>query len=188
MPVPDFSPGEVLTAAAMDSIGLWKVASGNLSSTGTNFVGCFSSNYENYRMVISGFGSSVVQYLAFQMLNNTTPETGTNYFTAMTGISSTGGASSIPLASGTSGYLGYNYQAGSTRRDSSCSFDIVMPNLAQPTSLLGISHALNLGIGGFTAWNGSSTHQLSVAYNGIRIINQGGGTLGGFVTIYGYRN
>jgi hypothetical protein len=186
MPVPDFSPGEVLTAAAMDSIGLWKVAQGPLSSTATNFVGCFTSSYTNYRLVIEGFGSSVVQYLVFQLLNNTTPDTGVNYFTAMTGITSTASASSIPLNGGTSGYLGYNYQAGATLKHSNCSFDITAPNLAQITTFIGTSNALNLGIGGFTAWNGSSFHQGSTAFDGIRIFNLGGGTIAGNVSIYGY--
>jgi hypothetical protein len=54
MPVPDFSPGEVLTAAAMDSIGLWKVASVDFSNTTTiNVDNVFTSNYRNYKLVCS---------------------------------------------------------------------------------------------------------------------------------------
>jgi len=188
MSFPVFASGDVLNASDMNAVGMWKVASGTLSGTATNFVGCFTNDYTNYRLVIEGFGSSVVQYLVFQLLNNTTPETGSNYFTAMTGITSTGAASSIPLNAGTSGYLGYNYQAGATLKHSNCSFDITGPNLPQITTLIGSSNALNLGIGGFAAWNGSSFHQLSNAYNGIRILNLGGGTIAGNVSIYGYRN
>jgi hypothetical protein len=183
---PDFTNGTALEASSLNSVGLWKVAQGPLSSTATNFVGCFTSSYTNYRLVIEGFGSSVVQYLVFQLLNNTSPDTGSNYFTAMTGITSTGAASSIPLNGGTSGYLGYNYQAGATLKHSNCSFDITAPNLAQITTLIGTSNALNLAIGGFAAWNGSSFHQGSTAFNGIRIFNLGGGTIAGNVSIYGY--
>jgi hypothetical protein len=54
MPVPDFSPGEVLTAAAMDSIGLWKVVSGN-ATTGTvlSISNCFTADYDAFRIVIT---------------------------------------------------------------------------------------------------------------------------------------
>jgi hypothetical protein len=57
MPVPDFSPGEVLTAAAMDSIGLWKIANGTLSAT-TNVNNAFTSDYLNYRIVIATASTS----------------------------------------------------------------------------------------------------------------------------------
>ena len=52
MPVPDFSPGEVLTAAAMDSIGLWLIdAESFTSSSAVNVNNVFSSDYRNYRIV-----------------------------------------------------------------------------------------------------------------------------------------
>ena len=79
MPVPDFSPGEVLTAAAMDSIGLWKVASGTLSGTATNFVGCFTSDYTNYRIVVDGITFNTTGDVYIQFLNNTTPNATANY-------------------------------------------------------------------------------------------------------------
>ena len=191
MAIKTFSDGNSLPASDINTYltnsGLVYVAGGALSSTATNFQGCFTSAYANYRIVIGGFGSSIVGYLAFQMLNGATPETGANYFTAMTGIKSSGVASSIPLAGGTSGYLGYNYSAGSTLRYSSCSFDINGPNVAQITQLLGTTQGLDLANGTFNAWSGSTVHQLSVAYDGLRIINQSGGTIAGDVRIYGYR-
>jgi hypothetical protein len=55
MPVPDFSPGEVLTAAAMDSVGLWLVktqtiGTGVLTVTVT---GAFSADWNNYLITVS---------------------------------------------------------------------------------------------------------------------------------------
>jgi hypothetical protein len=67
MPVPDFSPGEVLTSAAMDSIGLWKitpttVAGSGVSISGSNVVftsaanisvnGVFSADYDFYKVIL----------------------------------------------------------------------------------------------------------------------------------------
>jgi hypothetical protein len=53
MPVPDFSPGEVLTAAAMDSIGLWLVKS-QAVGTGVSSVtvtDAFSADYDAYKIL-----------------------------------------------------------------------------------------------------------------------------------------
>jgi hypothetical protein len=77
MPVPDFSPGEVLTAAAMDSIGLWKIAEVNLTGTTVNIVGCFSSSFDAYRIVISNAKCAGALVAGAQMLNGTTPNAST---------------------------------------------------------------------------------------------------------------
>jgi hypothetical protein len=68
MPVPDFSPGEVLTAAAMDSIGLWKVASAS-ATTGTQlyFSNCFSANYDSYRVIVSDLRATTAVGLDVQI-------------------------------------------------------------------------------------------------------------------------
>jgi hypothetical protein len=56
MPVPDFSPGEVLTAAAMDSIGLWLVKTQTIGSAvaSVTVTGAFSADYDNYLITING--------------------------------------------------------------------------------------------------------------------------------------
>jgi hypothetical protein len=81
MPVPDFSPGEVLTAAAMDSIGLWKIADGSLSLTtsATNVTGVFSSTYKNYRVLFNITARSGSNRIEMRYINGTTP-TSTGYY------------------------------------------------------------------------------------------------------------
>jgi len=56
MPVPDFSPGEVLTAAAMDSIGLWLVKTVTVGSGVTQIpvTDAFSASYDHYKIVYIG--------------------------------------------------------------------------------------------------------------------------------------
>jgi hypothetical protein len=60
MPVPDFSPGEVLTAAAMDSIGLWLVKSQTVGTAVASVVvaDAFSATYDNYAIFYSGGNKS----------------------------------------------------------------------------------------------------------------------------------
>jgi hypothetical protein len=54
MPVPDFSPGEVLTAAAMDSISGWLTNSTTFANTTTIEIdNCFNANFRNYLVMCS---------------------------------------------------------------------------------------------------------------------------------------
>jgi hypothetical protein len=61
MPVPDFSPGEVLTAAAMDSIGLWLVKTQTIGTAVSSVTvnDAFSANYDNYKIILAGGTGSV---------------------------------------------------------------------------------------------------------------------------------
>jgi hypothetical protein len=82
MPVPDFSPGEVLTAAAMDSIGLWKVAAGSLSltTTPTNVTGVFdNSKYKRYRVLLACTARSTTNRFDMKFINGTTPTSSAYY-------------------------------------------------------------------------------------------------------------
>ena len=83
MPVPDFSPGEVLTAAAMDSIGMWKVADGTFTDAASFDVTGFTSTYTNFRLVLnvgrhSGAGGAAITARA----RTAGSEYATNYFGA----------------------------------------------------------------------------------------------------------
>jgi hypothetical protein len=81
MPVPDFAPGEVLTASAMDSIGLWKVSSGTLSltTTATNVPGVFSSTYKQYRLLLNVTARSTTNRVDFRYIAGTT-STNSGYY------------------------------------------------------------------------------------------------------------
>jgi hypothetical protein len=58
MPVPDFSPGEVLTAQAMDSISGWLTNSTTFANTTTIEIdNCFNSNFRNYLVMCSFYAN-----------------------------------------------------------------------------------------------------------------------------------
>jgi hypothetical protein len=93
MPVPDFSPGEVLTASAMDSIGMWLVKTQTFSSqTNCDVTSCFSGDFENYIAVVRVAASVAGQYTNVRLLNGTTPKS-TNYSRAGFVTLSTNGTS-----------------------------------------------------------------------------------------------
>jgi hypothetical protein len=184
MPVPDFSPGEVLTASAMDSVAMWRVGSGTLSGTATNIVGCFSSDFTNYRIVIDSIVFSTAADLYWQLLDGTTPNTG-QYRWGYLGINAFGTTGNSNSNGSNQAYTGVTVSAGEdgTLR-SSLTMDIFGPNLAQRTFANNhafayiAANALRIGI---------SMHNVQTAYDGIRFLTASGATVTGNVTIYGYR-
>jgi hypothetical protein len=74
MPVPDFSPGEVLTAAAMDSIGLWLVKTQTVGAGVSSVVvtDAFNDNFTNYRIVYTNIIGSTNANMLLQLSGITT--------------------------------------------------------------------------------------------------------------------
>ena len=68
MPVPDFSPGEVLTAAAMDQVGLWKIASASATSgSSLSIDNCFTSTYATYLILLEDVRTTTAQGWNFRL-------------------------------------------------------------------------------------------------------------------------
>jgi hypothetical protein len=184
MPVPDFSPGEVLTAAAMDSIGLWKVAEGTLSSTATNFAGCFSSTYDNYRIIVDQIVLSTAGEVYWRILSGTTPEAA-NYRHGMTGINTIAGSLNTTNNGTTSAFTGVNVSAGvDGLMLCNLVMDIFGPNIAQRTFAHCYATAYS-SANGFRS--GVTVHNSTTSYDGIQFSTQSGTTFTGNVKIYGYR-
>jgi hypothetical protein len=79
MPVPNFSPGEVLTASAMDSIGLWEIATVTFSASSSVVVdNVFSADYNDYRVIVNATGSAT-GFSGFQFRNGSGNITGLFY-------------------------------------------------------------------------------------------------------------
>jgi hypothetical protein len=185
MPVPDFSPGEVLTAAAMDSIGLWKVASGTLSTATTDFVGCFTDDFTNYRILIDGASLNNTGTFFYQMLSGTTPATGaTDYQSAFTGLTSGNAATNSNSAGTNVGNFGCLNIGANNLKILAVAADIFNPKVTERTVVISaaVTHPSALA-----HRHGISYHNLANAYDGIRITTTTATTMAGNVTIYGYR-
>jgi hypothetical protein len=185
MPVPDFSPGEVLTAGAMDSIGLWKVATGSLSGTATNFVGCFTDDYRNYRIVIESLNFNNSGDVYIQLLNGTTPDASAGYFWAYRGINASGTALDNTNASQTFAFTGCSNIGANGVEISAASIDAYGPKLPQRTFFTSNASGYSTN---FYARNGMMELNSTSAYDGIRFLTLGGVNVTGQVRIYGYRN
>ena len=181
MPVPDFSPGEVLTAAAMDQVGLWKIAETSFTTTATPFInGCFSSNYQNYlvKIVLNGSGTGNV---FFRMRSGTsTPETGAVY--DRYGFSWTTVGVNLVNPNNTAGYIADIAAAGNSRTAG----DLHIFNPNEATNTIVNSQVWDTLNG--TLFFPTARIETTTQYTGIEITTLGGPTLTGTMRVYGYRN
>ena len=182
-----FTTGQVFTAAdanLMANSGLTYITSGALSGTSTNFVGCFSSTYENYRIVFSSVQWSGAGDIYWNLLSGTTPETTANYSWAFLGYRIDAVTANSNGSGITTGYTGMSQSGVNNVPFGSCSLDIYSPNLAQRTLITATSISYQTN---FLSRTGMGLHNLTTSYNGIQFNTGGGANMGGTVTIYGYR-
>jgi hypothetical protein len=185
MPVPDFSPGEVLTAAAMDSIGLWLVKSQTIGTTVASVVvpSVFSSTYDSYRVVISNvtMSSTAAGTVMFLRLHDGTNPASTNYNDGFARIDIAAGTIAATRSNlGTNGVTigrGTGDKFGTT-------FDMVDPNFPTHTLFPQLSQ-LNESTG--YMYIGAGMHQISMAYPAFDIRPSTGTLTGGTINVYGYR-
>jgi hypothetical protein len=182
MPVPDFSPGEVLTAAAMDSIGLWLVKTVTIGTTVTSVSvsNCFSNDFQSYRVVISGVSVSGLGNSSFIKLNNST---GSTYYTG--GYFATIGSTGLTGAAvfGSEG-LWIGIHGG--RFSAAC--DIHNPNQTIPTTFGGGSVA-GASTGYANKFDGVDTNAVAQTGFNLNIATGSPHTMtGGTIRVYGYRN
>jgi hypothetical protein len=191
MAIKTFTSGEVLTASDTNTYlansGLVYVASGALSSTGTNFQGCFTSTYTNYRLVFDSIQVSAAADIYFRFLSGTTPAITTNYDYAFLGLTAAGATSNSTAAGDTYGFTGISITGGGVGSTvfAQASMDVFGPQLAQRTQVLSVSPGVYAG--NFGVRTGMSAFSLTSVFDGIAIYTRSAATMGGNVTIYGYR-
>ena len=178
---PDFSSGAVLTAAQMNAVGLWEITEVNLSTTAID--GIFTSDFDNYRIIIRGAITSGANGLIQLRWRNTSNATvsSANYQSGTFRYDSTGTAYNYATTGATFGETGMNL---STSQYGSCVMDIYAPRLTEFTSytLQGAAH-----ITGVSMVTTAGAINLTTNMAGI-IFNTTAGTIaGGKVTVYGYR-
>jgi hypothetical protein len=180
MPVPDFSPGEVLTAAAMDSIGLWLVKS-QAVGTGVSSVtvtGAFSADYDNYKVIFSGGVNSAQGDLGL-----TLGSTSSGYTHNV--ITTTWSNTPSSILAGTLNGSSWS-RAGVAEPDSNyLNLDIINPFLARRTIAWGSfvgSDSTRVG-GSFSGFLADTT-----SYTAFTITPATGTMTGGTIRVYGYRN
>ena len=183
MTFPVFSTGEVLRAQDMNAVGLWRVGGGAVSGTTTNFVGCFTSDYTVYRVVIDQPTNTAAGEYYIRYLTGTTATSTNAYRWAYNGHTSAGAGYSSNSAANLNGFLGWETPA--TGGFGGITLDIFSPNIVTRT-LANVSAAFNIS-GAYATRNGMIVWEGNDQFTGLQISSGGGSSLAGNVSIYGYR-
>jgi hypothetical protein len=175
MPVPDFSPGEVLTASAMDSIGLWLVKTQTIGSgvATQEVTSCFSANYENYLVTVSGGTASGNTTLNFRC---GTQASGYRYSYLYTSYTS------APLAVGTTSDSAILYAGFANTTGLNAIISVSGPFLSGPTLIAGDGGSIGNFAGRVTGYEPGNS-----SFTGLTIVAGSGTLTGGTIRVYGYR-
>ena len=176
---PDFTTGQVLTAAQMDAVGLWLVKTQTIGSavSSVTITNAFTGDYDDYKIIISNTNASNTTDLYFQFVNSGNTVISTDY--CLAGFYQVGNTNLNGTYTTTNGNWTIGRLAAS--QNNSTEFDITAPNLAQYSST------------SINAWSSSIAffnicqHRIATAYPSFKI-SMGAGTItGGTIRVYGYR-
>jgi hypothetical protein len=181
MPVPDFSPGEVLTAAAMDSIGMWLIKTQTIGTavSSVTVTGAFSADYDNYKIVVSGGVSTGGQAVAFQF----GPSSVAGYNSGYSSNIIIYNFATPPVLTSLASLAATNwpYVGESNANNIAIDIDVIAPNLAKFSTYHGGY------IGSDVAGTAGGVHKEAQRYTDFTLSGANPFT-GGTIRVYGYRN
>jgi len=160
--------------------GLTLIAQTSYSAqTQVDITNCFSSTYQNYKIITTLSGASTAGAQLLYLLSGTTPTSSANYFT-YGGINNTGTAFNAYEANKAYNYTGIDYTSGAGY--CIAQIDISSPFESLPTKFTGTSF-----MDSYYSRYGGGVHNASTSYNGIRF-SASAGNMTGTIRVYGYQN
>ena len=182
--LPTFTAGEILTSSVMNDVstlgnyqGLFHIKTqtvGNAVATVT-VSSAFSTDFNNYRVVIRGIKTSVAANLLINFGATVTGYYGSMYYDAYTGAAT----GAIRRSNGANLYCGI---AEATLGEQMTSIDIANPFIANSTSINGGYYGNT-----YSGWLGG-TQASSTSFTSLTIRPDAGTMTGGTIRVYGYRN
>lgn len=160
------------------------VTSGTSSSV--SFNNCFSSTYDNYRIVIDDFQPSIgSNALNYRLRSSGTDNSSTEYWGTYTGRYDDGSDAGAQYQLQTSGQTGI-FNSLTTIPIGSAAFEVIAPFMSQRTMMTGTAILYN---GKYGTRQFMSVHGLTTSYDGITFLLNGSGNITKVrIRIYGYRN
>jgi hypothetical protein len=182
MPVPDFSPGEVLTAAAMDSIGLWLVKTQTVGAGVPSVVvtDAFSADYDNYYVTWTGGTTAGAAALTLQLGPSSVSGYNTSYY-AVTAAGTTAGVYQALISNNTGSFS--NAGMGDTNT-ATLDMTLFQPQKAKYTT---VKTSWIDARNSFVWGQGGGVHQIASAFTDFTI-SAGANLSGGTIRVYGFRN
>lgn len=185
MPVPVFTSGEVLTAANMNKVGMWRIQSQTFTSQiQIDFLNVFTSNFMSYRIIFDQITASAAGEFQLRVRDASGVIATNNYLTqrieavatTITGVGTgavsaflpTYTAASSTAAAGASGYI-----------------DVHRPQVNDYTRLTG-KFARTNSTGDLYDQTFSGFFNLTTVLTGFSIIRPGTATISGSVSVYGF--
>jgi hypothetical protein len=179
MPVPDFSPGEVLTAAAMDSIGLWLVKTQTVGTTvsSVTVTGAFSADYQSYKITYNGGILS-----AGALINMQLGSTNTGYYASRALAKYSDGSI---LGQGVSNFSSFFGLGVGGPNGALVNIDLFDPFSSKRTLYSG---AYSAALTNDYAGNTGGFQDSNTSFTAFTLSLSGGTMTGGTIRVYGYRN
>ena len=172
---PDFSSGAVLTAAQMNSVGMWlvKTQTVGIGVASVTVTGAFSADYDNYRIIYTDGVQSVNDRMNIRFGSSTTGYyAGFNGAFYATGLSNAGGVNN-----GAQMIIG-----GGDGNASAVNAEIMLPFKAKYTTTTFSAIFVD------TAIVGAGRHAVATSFSAFTLLPGAGTMTGGTIRVYGYRN
>jgi hypothetical protein len=179
MPVPDFSPGEVLTAAAMDSIGLWLVKTQTIGTTVSSVTvsDVFSADFDAFKIIITGGVGSTSTTMRLQLGATTS-----GYYAAYNRVTYSTGAAAPASDNNAANFSRCGFATTDTLNGN---FELLQPFATKRTIFQGAFIAAGVTDNAGTA---SGFLNDATSYTAFTISLATGTMTGGIIRVYGYRN
>jgi hypothetical protein len=179
---PDFTAGQVLTAAQMNKIGEFLITRVTISAAATtNVNNCFSPDYKNYRLVSNLTTSSntgVAIRLRVGGSDNTTANYGCSYRYTALHTSNAGDASST-------GQTQWNLQISNLCRALNMNLIMFAPQATDYTTATFNNVNADGGVTNHYAFMGGLSFDATTSFDGFSIYTGGAPTISGTIDIYG---
>jgi hypothetical protein len=177
---PDFTDGTALAASSLNSIGLWLVKSDTITSGNSKEItACFSSDYDNYKIILSNVRTSSIVNVVMRM---GTTSTGVYYYAGLSrqyNAATTNGEQGAGAAQWLLGCI------GTSTESASASIELQMPNLGQVTTYTSLGSDPRTGGAGARNYAGYINN--TTAYTSFQIFADGGATFSSCnIRVYGY--
>ncbi len=184
---PDFSVGQVLTAAQMNAVGLWKITTDTFTNVASRTLSnIFSSDFDHYHIIYSVNSTAVTsgRVLTVQ-LRNSGGTSATNYISGfrVIDVNLANANWATGFTSNTLFYAGYLGEPGFA--PASGFMNIYNPNAAADTTQTGQAFGLSSGVAYYNmTFGGVNTN--NTAYTDL-VFTPTGDNMTGNITVYGYR-
>jgi hypothetical protein len=180
---PDFTAGQILTAAQMNAVGMWLVKTQTIGSavSSVSVPDAFNADYENYLITITGGASSALCHIRIRFGSTTSGY----YWGIVYGTGYGNGAIGIGNAGATSSGTHIERCGAASSNGINAKIDVLSPQLPKRTAVMAMyaPDATNEVFGSMTGLVPNNTQ-----YTSFEISPSTGTLTGGTIRVYGYRN